>query len=150
MRLVIQYYTVRWMIEIYFRPLKSSCRIEERQFETIDRALNSVAIYMIVAWRALMVCRISREYPDESCELIFEPEEWKSVYYFVHRTPPPPKPPTLDAMIRIIGQLGGYVARPRKDKPGPLTVALGLQRTYDITNCWLAFGPETRANVPCV
>ena len=29
-RAVIQYYTVRWMIEIYFRTLKSSCRVEER------------------------------------------------------------------------------------------------------------------------
>lgn len=149
-RLVIQYYTVRWLIEIYFRTLKSSCRVEDRQFETIERALNSLAIYMIVAWRALMVCRISREYPDESCELIFEPEEWKSVYYFVHRTPPPSHPPTLSIMTQMVAQLGGYVARPRKDKPGPLTVALGLQRTCDITNCWLAFGPDTRANVTCV
>lgn len=149
-RAVIQYYTVRWMIEVYFRTLKSSCRVEERQFETIDRALNSLAIYMIVAWRALMVCRISREYPDQSCEAIFEPEEWKSVYYVVHQQPPPDEPPTLKAMIRMLGQLGGYVDRVREDEPGPQTVAIGLQRAHDITQCWVLFGPEARNQQTCV
>jgi len=143
-RAVIQNYGVRWMIEVYFRTLKSSCRVEERQFETIDRALNSLAIYMIVAWRALMVCRIAREYPDQSCESIFAPEEWKSVHYIVHQQPPPDEPPTLKQMTRMIGQLGGYVDRVRKDEPGPQTVALGLQRGHDMARCWILFGPETR------
>lgn len=149
-RAVIQYYTVRWMIEIYFRTLKSSCRVEERQFETIDRALNSLAVYMIVAWRALMVCRISREHPDHSCEAVFEPEEWKSVYYVVHQQPPPNEPPTLKAMVRMLGQLGGYVDRVRQDDPGPQTTALGLQRAHDITKCWILFGPEARNSKTCV
>lgn len=140
-RTVIQYYTVRWMIEIYFRVLKSSCRIEERQFETLDRFLNALAIYMIVAWRSLFICRIARELPDESCELIFEPDEWKSIQSFITMKPPPDKPPTLKEIVRAIGQLGGYVNRTRDDEPGPLTVTLGLQRTHDITRCWLAFGP---------
>lgn len=148
-RAVIQYYTVRWMIEVYFRTLKSSCRVEERQFETIDRALNSLAVYMIVAWRALMVCRISREYPDLSCEAIFEPEEWKSVYYVVHKQPPPDEAPTLKAMTRMLGQLGGYIDRVREDEPGPQTVAIGLQRAHDITQCWILFGPEARKPI-CV
>ena len=149
-RAVIQYYTVRWMIEVYFRTLKSSCRVEERQFETIDRALNSLAVYMIVAWRALMVCRISREHPDHSCEAVFEPEEWKSVYYVVHQQPPPNEPPTLKAMVRMLGQLGGYVDRVRQDDPGPQTTALGLQRAHDITKCWILFGPEARNSKTCV
>lgn len=140
----IQYYTVRWMIEVYFRTLKSSCRIEERQFETIDRVLNAIAIYLIVAWRSLYVCRIARELPDESCEAIFEPQEWKSLHSFIHLKPPPPEPPTLQAQVRMIGQLGGYVNRSRDDEPGPLTITLGLQRAHDITRCWLAFGPETK------
>ena len=149
-REVIRYYTVRWMIEVYFRTLKSSCRVEERQFESIDRALNALAVYMIVAWRALMVCRISREFPDISCEAIFEPEEWKSVYYFVRKQPPPGDPPTLKETTRMLGTLGGYVDRVRPDEPGPQTVCLGLQRAHDITCCWKIFGPETTKRTICV
>lgn len=138
---VIEKYTIRWMIEIFFRTLKSGCRVEDRRFEHIDRFLPCLAIYLIVTWRTLYVCRVSRECPDISCEAVFEPEEWKSACRVVHGKTPR-KPPTLQEMVRIVAQLGGYVNRKRKDPPGPQTVWLGLQRLHDITVCWKLFGPE--------
>jgi hypothetical protein len=143
-REVIECYCVRWMIEVFFRTLKSGCRAEERRFETMDRQLRCLAVYLIVAWRTLYVCRLGRACPDVSCEAVFEPAEWKSVYRVVKQEPPPEKPPTLSAMVRMVAQLGGYVDRPRKDPPGPQTVWLGLQRTHDFALCWQLFGPEAR------
>lgn len=143
-RTVIQYYCVRWMIEVFFRTLKSGCRVEERRFEHIDRTLPCLAVYLIVTWRTLYVCRLGREFPNISCEAVFEPAEWKSVYHVVQQKPPPQTPPTLQEMVRLIAQLGGYVNRKRNDEPGPQTVWLGLQRTHDMAKCWLAFGPESK------
>lgn len=145
-RQVIQYYCVRWMIEVFFRTLKSGCRVEARRFEHIDRFLPCLAVYLIVTWRTLFVCRLGREFPDISCEAVFEPDEWKSVYRVVHQQWPPATPPTLREMVRMVAQLGGYVNRPRKDNPGPQTVWLGLQRAHDITRCWRIFGPGTKNN----
>ena len=54
-RQVIQYYCARWMIEVFFRVLKSGCRAEERRFEHIDRLLSCLAVYLIVAWRTMFV-----------------------------------------------------------------------------------------------
>ena len=143
-QLVVQYYAIRWMIEIFFRVLKSGCRVEKRLFEHVDRSLRSLAIYLIISWRTLYVCRLGRETPDVSCEVVFEPEEWKAVYHFVKRMAPPTTPPKLIEMIKLIAQLGGYVNRKRQDMPGPQTVWLGLQRAYDVAACWLIFGPEAR------
>ena len=143
-REVIECYCVRWMIEVFFRTLKSGCRAEERRFETIDRQLRCLAVFLIVAWRTLYVCRLGRTLPDISCEAIFEPAEWKSVYRVVQQESPPETPPTLSAMVRMVAQLGGYVDRPRKDPPGPQTVWLGLQRMHDFALCWQLFGPEAR------
>ena len=140
-RLIVQYYTVRWMVEILFRVLKSGCRVEERLFEHIDRLLTCLAVYLIVAWRTLYVCRLGREFPEISCEAVFEPAEWKAVYHLVHRQPPPRDPPKLVEMVRLVAQLGGYVNRKRNDPPGPQTVWLGLQRLHDITLCYQTFGP---------
>lgn len=145
--LIIDYYCVRWMIEIFFRVLKSGCRVEERRFEHIDRMLPCLAIYLIVAWRTLYVCRLGRATPDLDCEAVFEPAEWKSAYQFVTGRRPPAKPPTLQEMVRLIAQLGGYVNRKRKDEPGPQTVWLGLQRVHDITQCWLKFRSENGKDV---
>lgn len=143
---VIQYYCLRWMIEIFFRTLKSGCRVEERRFETIDRLFLCLAVYLIVTWRTLLVCRLGRSLPDVSCEVIFEPSEWKSAWQVVHRSPPPSQPPKLSEMVRMVAQLGGYVNRKRQDEPGPQTVWLGLQRLHDITLCWRLFGPEAKTD----
>jgi hypothetical protein len=150
-RQVIQYYCVRWMIEIFFRVLKSGCRVEQRQFEQIDRLLACLAVYLIVAWRTLYVCRLGRGFPQINCEAVFEPAEWKSVWKVVHREDPPPDPPPLGAMVRLVAQLGGYVNRKRTDPPGPQTVWIGLQRMHDFALCWELFGPEAKNQLPtCV
>ncbi len=141
-RTIIQYYTVRWLIEVFFRVLKSGCRVEERRFEHIDRLLPCLAVYVIVAWRTMMVCRMGRSCPDIDCEAIFEPAEWKAVYMVVKRKSPPKQPPRLEEIIRLIGQLGGWVNRPnRKDLPGVQTIWLGLQRMHDLASAWIIFGP---------
>jgi hypothetical protein len=143
-REVIACYSLRWMIEIFFRTLKSGCRIEERRFETLPRLLNCLAIYLIVAWRTLYVCHLARSCPDVSCDVVFEPAEWKSVYRVVRGESPPAKPPKLKEMVRLVAQLGGYVNKPGGDDPGPQTVWLGLARTHDFALCWQLFGPEVK------
>jgi hypothetical protein len=143
-RLVIQYYSIRWMVEIFFRVLKSGCRVEDRRFEAMERLLPCLAVYLIVAWRVLFLCRLGRGCPEMSCEAVFEPAEWKSVYVVVRREAPPKVAPKLQEMIRLVAQLGGYVNRKREDEPGPQTVWLGLQRLHDIATCWKVFGPGAR------
>jgi len=143
-RQVIQYYCVRWMIEVFFRVLKSGCRVEARRFEHIDRLLSCLAVYLIVAWRTLYVCRLGRGCPEISCEAVFEPAEWKSVWQVIHRTTPPSRPPRLGEMVRLVAQLGGYVNRKAGAPPGPQTIWLGLQRVHDFALSWQLFGPDAR------
>lgn len=144
-REVVQYYCARWMIEVFFRVLKSGCRVEERRFEHINRVLSCLAVYLIVAWRTLFVCRLGRCCPDMSCEAVFESAEWKSVWKVVRRTDPPREPPPLGEMTRLVAQLGGYINRARPDPPGPQTIWIGLQRMHDFALCWQLFGPRPRA-----
>lgn len=147
-RRIIQYYCVRWMMEILFRILKSGCRIEERRFERIGRLERCLAVYLIVAWRTLYVCRLGRSCPEISCEAVFEPSEWQSVWMTIHRKPPPKKIPRLGEMVRLVAQLGGYVNQPnREDPPGPQTVWLGLHRMQDLALAWDTFGPGAKKHV---
>jgi hypothetical protein len=139
-RTVVEYYCVRWCIELLFRTLKSGCRIERRRFEHIDRVLPCVGLYLIVAWRTLFVCRLGRSGPDLDCEALFEPAEWKAVWMAVHRQKPPPKAPPLAAIVHLVARLGGYVERPDSE-PGTQTLWIGLQRMYDLAWAWESFGP---------
>jgi hypothetical protein len=147
-REALQNYTVRYLIEVLFRVLKSGCRVEERRFEHLERMLPCVALYLIVAWRTLMVCRLARSQPDLNCEALFDPAEWKSVWMVIHKRPPPRRPLRLAEFLPLVAQLGGYVNAPgRRDPPGPQTIWLGLQRLHDLALAWNTFGPGNPARV---
>lgn len=137
---IVSYYCIRWQIEIYFKTLKSGCRVEERYFERMGRLENCLAVYLVVAWKILYLCRLGRDCPDLDCELVFTPSEWKAVYMIVKHQAPPATPPTLNEMIRMIASLGGYVIR-KKTNPGTQTLWLGLQRVHDLSRAWTSFGP---------
>ena len=142
-RRVIQHYCTRWIVEIFFRVLKSGCRVEQRRFEVLDRLLTCLAVYLIVTWRTLYVCRLGRSSPEVSCEAVFEPAEWKATWKVVRGENPPREAPPLGVILRLVAELGGYVNRKRSD-PGPQTVWIGLQRVHDFALCWQRFGPDTR------
>ena len=91
-KMIVEAYCIRWQIEIFFKTLKTGCRIEKRQFETLDRILNCVAVYSIVAWRIMYLCRLGQTCPDMDCEVIFEPCEWKAVYATATKKPLPENP----------------------------------------------------------
>jgi len=145
---VLDYYCCRWEIEIYFRTLKSGCKIEELQFERQDRFEVCMAMYMIIAWRVLHVLMLGRECPKMCCEAVLTEAEWKSVYVIVTNEEAPAKPPLLSDMVTMIAELGGYLNRKHDGPPGPQTMWIGLQRTRDFATAWTAFGP--RAAKSCV
>lgn len=138
---VIEYYRCRWLIESYFKILKSGCRVEQRQFETLDRELNALAIYQIVAWRVQLLCHLGRACPEMACDTWLEEAEWKAVYIVVTRENPPKQAPTINTMIRLIASLGGYVPR-KNTEPGNQTLWTGMQRMRDLACGYEAFGPK--------
>jgi Transposase DNA-binding/Transposase Tn5 dimerisation domain len=142
-RTIVEYYCVRWCIEILFRTLKSGCRIEHRRFEHIDRVLPCLGLCLIVAWRTLFVCRMGRSGPDLDCEAVFEPSEWKAVWMAVKRKKPPKQVPRLFEMVRLVASLGGYIER-ETSEPGTQTLWIGIQRMYDLAWAWDTFGPEPK------
>jgi hypothetical protein len=125
------WYLCRWQVEVYFKVLKSGCRIEELQLETRERLEPALALYMIIAWRVLYLTMLGRECPELSCDAVFADEEWRAVYLVTQRKPPPAQPPSLDTMVRMVASLRGFLNRKRDGFPGPKTLWIGLQRVPD-------------------
>jgi transposase-like protein/transposase Tn5 family protein len=141
--LVADYYACRWQIEIYFKVLKSGCRVEKLQLETADRIKPCLAMYMIVAWRVLYATMLGRECPELPCTAIFSEAEWKSVWTVQKQEPLPKQVPSLGVFLKLVGELGGHTGQ-RWDGPlGPKRLWIGLQRTTDFGHAWRLFGPET-------
>ena len=141
---VVEYYCCRWEVEIYFRVLKSGCRVESLQFEETERLTNCLAVYLIVAWRVMHLLMLGRTQPGMDCNVVLEEAEWKSVYEVVTGKAAPKIPPPLAELVRMIAGLGGYRGRKHDGPPGPKTMWIGIQRMHDLAAAWKRFGPDAK------
>lgn len=130
---IVKYYQLRWQIEIYFKILKSGCKIEELQLEHIVRLKNAISMYMIVVWRILCLPLIGRISPTLSANLFYEMNEWKALYMVVYSRLPLSEAPSLYVMNRLVGLLGGFLNRKHDKEPGVKSMWIGLTRLKDIT-----------------
>jgi len=128
---MLDWYLCRWQIEVFFKVLKSGCKVEELQLEHVDRIENALAFYQIIAWRVLYLTMLGRECPELPCNLVFEESEWQAVYIVTKREKPPETPPSIDEIIRMIASYGGFLNRKGDGFPGPQTIWIGLQRCQD-------------------
>lgn len=62
--LIIDTYRRRWLIEEYFKAIKTGCAYEKRQLETRDALLNALALFTPIAWRLLLLRYLARENPE--------------------------------------------------------------------------------------
>jgi hypothetical protein len=72
---ILAWYLCRWQVEIYFRILKSGCKVEQMQLEKLERLEPALAFYMIIAWRVLFLTMLGRECPGLPCTLVFDDME---------------------------------------------------------------------------
>jgi len=125
---VVGWYRSRWEIEIYFRLLKQGCSVQALRLETDQRLVNGIALYLIVSWRLHTMTMMSREFPKLPCTLLFSEKEWRTIYIRMKKKKPPKKPPTLNEMVCLLAQIGGFLARKGDGEPGIKTIWTGFQR----------------------
>ncbi|AXR68673.1 hypothetical protein DPV73_12285 [Leptospira mayottensis] len=41
----LQWYALRWKIEVFYKILKSGCKVEESKLRTAERLVNLISIY---------------------------------------------------------------------------------------------------------
>ena len=133
----LDWYSLRWGIEVYHKTLKSGCKIEQRQFGKADSIQACLAIDMVIAWRIFHLTKLGRETPDVPCTVFFEEAQWKALVAYKNQNPvPPDDPPTLGQAIDMVASLGGFLGRKSDGPPGTKTLWLGLQHLDDLTEMW--------------
>ena len=130
---VINWYLARWEIELYFKTLKSGCAVEEIQLQEEQRFLSCLALYHVIAWHIMFLTKVARIQPDLCCTRFLTEEEWRTAYMLVKRKKPK-QPPTIGQAIRLIAQVGGYLARKSDGPPGLKNLWRGLSKIHQITN----------------
>ena len=130
----IQWYTLRWKIELFHKILKSGCRVEESRLRTATRLVNLIATCCVVAWRIFWLTMINRSHPAAKPTVALTQLELR----LLDRLAPDPttsaqRPSSLlSHYIVKIARLGGYLARAGDPAPGNIVMWRGLARLTDI------------------
>ncbi|MEP9409789.1 MAG: IS4 family transposase [Candidatus Brocadia sp.] len=66
----VQWYTVRFRIDVFHKILKSGRRSEDRRLGSLDRLERCLTIDMITAWRLMYLTMLGRETPEVASDLL--------------------------------------------------------------------------------
>jgi len=127
----LDWYALRWKIEIFHKILKSGCRAEESKLRTAERLANLIAMMCILAWRVLWLCMVNRVSPDLPARLVFTDTEIKLLEHLVPDKESSETKTVGDFLIRL-AKLGGYLGRTRDSPPGNMVLWRGMARLTDI------------------
>lgn len=142
----VRWYRCRWYIEVYFKVLKSGCKVEDCRLRTAQRLILFLTLHSIIAWRLFWLTYVNRCLPDAPCSAVLAEHEWQALYATIHRTSVLPQQlPTVHQAVRWIARLGGFLGRKRDGEPGVTVIWRGWQRLSDISATWLLLHQPTGA-----
>ena len=62
----LNWYVMRWKIEVFHKILKSGCKAEESKLRSSERLVNLISIFCIIGWRIFWLTMLHRAEPDLS------------------------------------------------------------------------------------
>lgn len=129
----LEWYALRWKVEVFHKVMKSGCGAEKARLGTADRLAKFLALIAVVSWRIFFLTMSAREKPAAKPETILTPAEIATLDSIdaARRTPRILRR-TLASYLLQIAMLGGYLARKHDPPPGNMVVWRGLTRLNDI------------------
>ncbi len=118
----VDWYGHRWLVEDYHQCLKSGCRIEQRQLQTVEGLIRLLGLLSPLAVRLLQVRACAREDPARPANAVIEP---LMLAVLAQRTGGSPLTMTMGTFWTEVARLGGYLARSHDGPPGWRTIWKG-------------------------
>ena len=127
----LEWYALRWKIEVFHKILKSGCRAEDSRLRTAQRLANLISVFCIVSWRVFWMTMLNRTAPNAPPSLALTKHEIHVLDAIVAKHDGV-RSRTLSHYLIKIAKLGGYLARASDPPPGNAVMWRGLSRLGDI------------------
>ena len=129
----LDWYALRWKIEVFHKIMKSGCKAEDSKLRTAERLVNLIATFCIMSWRIFWMTMLNRSTAGASPKFALTPLEIELLDRLVKdKATRKFQRKTLPDYLTKIAQLGGYLARASDPPPGNMVMWRGLARLTDI------------------
>lgn len=135
---VVDHYRARWVVEEYFKALKSGCAFQERQLTTLDALLRAMAVLAPIAWQLLMLRTLARLPNPPPATVMFSKTQLVLLGALLqeHCRMTLPAAPTIRDVMLGIARLGGHL--PRNGDPGWIVLGRGFEDFLSAERTWRA------------
>lgn len=132
---IVDHYRARWLIEEYFKALKTGCAFEKRQLTSLSALLRALAIFVPIAWRLLALRHLSRTIPVSPVgDLLTRTQLLLLRQLLANRRYQLAERPTIQEAMLGVAALGGHIKN--NGAPGWLVLGRGLTRLLDTEVGW--------------
>lgn len=122
---VVDLYRARWIIEEFFKALKSGCSLENRQIESYNALCKVLALFLPIAYRLLLLRGVERQDSRAPAKKVFSPPELTLMNNAPanrgHRAPK-----TIAEAMQHLARMGGHIRN--NGRPGWQTLAWGYEK----------------------
>ena len=132
-RRILHWYRRRWVIEEFFRVLKSGTRIEKRMFDDAEDLRKCLAFDAITAWRVFDLERMARDKPQAPATDAMSKDEVLVLYLELSRKgiikirAPPDWVPDICTFVVDLGRYVGFRPTRRQPLPGTKKIWQGMK-----------------------
>jgi len=133
-REVVQAYRMRWLIEEFFKVLKTGCAMEDRELESLHTLTNVLALCIPIAYRLLALRHLARTRPDGSALDVFTETQ---IAILQAKTKLGPNPTPLQ-VLEAVAYLGSHFIPFSRKMPGWQVLMRGMQRLAALEEGWSA------------
>jgi len=126
---IVDTYRARWVIEEFFKALKTGCAFEKRQLESLPALLNALAVFAPLACELLLLRSLSRAKAPIAASRVLSRTKLLVLQRHKH-TRLRPDASVRDAMLAI-ARLGGHITN--NGEPGWIVLGRGYEKllTYE-------------------
>jgi hypothetical protein len=143
---VVDAYRARWLIEEYFKAIKTGCGYERLQLESLHGLKIALSFCFAIAWHMLLLRTIARDAPNVPARAVMTASQM-AILLAIAAMPKNPWSVKLDAdpdataVLYAVARMGGHLKN--NGPPGWMTLSRGFQELRQLVLAQRLFAPRS-------
>ena len=144
---VVDAYRARWLIEEFFKAIKTGCNYERLQLETLHGLKIALSLCFAIAWHMLLLRTLARDATGVPADAVLTEEQYELLTLAASDPKNPwslklPQAPTVKDVMYAVARMGGHIRA--NGPPGWQTLGRGFQKLNQLLAArrWLMAGSD--------